>query len=293
MLPQDRSGVTVVLSGGWELPNMTIRWSDPEKGLWVVRSDGARRLYTPQELSSLHDANGQDITRDVIPAWALAQMGITYQPVQPQPTPQPMPPPQQTQQYDELGHNPQPKVEQPQDRTAWRFLIGADAGYTKGRNEDFGDTEGGPSLNALVRLQLAGPLYLAGGYSWSNLGRCESFCAPMPGMDNGDYYYGGDVEVQGYWGGLSLIPEGRNADSARFYLEAGVGRYQVTGLAIDSDESEFVGYNYALGFIIPLATSLAMDLGVTGRQIVDMPTYDDQSRHSMFGFHLGFYLLAR
>jgi hypothetical protein len=290
LVPRDLTDVTVILAGGWELPGMTVRWSEADGGVWVVRADGARRLYRPAELSGLRDAGGRDVTREVLPAWALDKLAASPGTSFPGWQAPPLTRPEREVGYAEIGAR---QPERPR-REDWRFLFGLEAGMDKSHDDDFGDRGAGLGFGLRTRIQLVGPIFLAGGFSWYELpGRQDVYVDPAPDYDFETIDSSGDVQIAGYWAGLSLLPPGETGDAARFYLEGGVGRYEVEGLVLRDPEEAYLGYSGGVGFLVPLGTGGALDLGVRGLHIVNLDTGRGDDRHTMLGFHLGVSLLAR
>jgi len=300
LLPQDLDQTTVVLPGGWELPGMAVRWSDPDAGLWVVRDDGARRLYRPEELVGLRDAQGRDITAEVLPAWALERLAIA--PRMPLPRDRDAEPA-----WDDRASRPDHGAPRAQvdEREAgsstardWRFLFGFEAGLSKPHDLDLADSEGGLGFDVRARLQFAGSLYLAGGYSWQDLERAASDVIPQPaepedGPASLSWQTEPDVRIEGVWAGLSLVARGEDDQAARFYLEGGIGRYTVEGLYVMEPAEAYLGYHAGLGFLVPLGPAGALDLGFRGTHIVNLDLgYGDDS-HTLIGVRLGLDLLAR
>jgi len=297
MVPRDFDNVTVVLAGGWEYPGLTVRWSDEADGLWVYRADGARRLYRPEELAALRDASGREITREVVPASVLGRLA----PAPGGPVVQPAPPPARDPDrrppvtLPEIGGE---AASGPSSGTAdgprdWRFLLGVEAGWGKPHDHDFLASEGGLGLGASVRLQLGGALYLAGGYDLQSLPVASppvvwDFKRTVSGLHDSDEGF-----LQGFWGGLALLSPADGEQAARFYLEGGVGRYEVGNLPVYSAEDAFLGYHAGVGFLIPLGTAAALDLGARGTHVVnlDLGTGDDE--HTLVAFRAGLSILAR
>lgn len=297
MVPQDFTGVTVVLSGGWELPGLTVRWSDPDGGLYVVRADGARRLYKPQEMAGLKDNQGRDITRDVMPDWAVQRLAIT---------PGGLPPVEPRQQepvhqwYQEAGGQPSQQWDdsgpnQMAPSNDWIFLLGVEAGWGKPRDNDFLNSDGGLGVGVRTRLQLGGALYLAGGYSWQSLPAGRYPMVRQADSDHGvpDLPMMQEGQLKGFWAGLSLLSPGEAADDARFYIEGGVGRYEVENLLVMSADEYFLGYTGGAGFLIPLGTAAALDLGVRATHVVNLDLGYGDDRHTLVAFRAGLSILSR
>ena len=297
MVPHDFSDVTVVLDGGWELPGLTVRWSDPDGGLYVVRSDGARRLYKPAEIVGLRDSQGRDITRDVMPDWAVQRLAMTpggLPPVEPR---QQEPVQQRDTDFfgEPLHQNGRAGADEKAPSNDWHFLLGVEAGWGKPRNGGFHGSEGGLGFDVRTRLQLGGPVYLAGGYSWQSMPGSR-YPVVRTADANGDLpIWGGEQDglLKGYWAGLSLISAGETDDAARFYIEGGVGRYEVENLLVLSAEEYFLGYTGGAGFLVPLGPVVALDLGVRATHVVNLDLGYGDDRHTLVAFRLGLSILAR
>ena len=297
LVPRDFPGVTVVLSGGWELPGLTVRWSDPDGGLWVARSDGARRLYKPEEMVGLQDDQGRDITRDVIPDWAVQRLAIMPGGLPPAGPRQQEP----AQQWDSdfasepAGRRGATASEVKEPSNNWHFLLGVEAGWGKPRNGDFLNSQGGLGVDVRTRLQLAGPVYLAGGYAWQSLQPGRYPVVRVVEMDGELPVFGGNQDglLKGFWAGLSLISAGEAGDEARFYLEGGVGRFEVENLPVQSVEDYFLGYHGGAGFLIPLGSAAALDLGVRATHVVNLDLGYGDDRHTLVTFRIGLSILAR
>ena len=80
---QTREGITVVLADGWEFADVQVHWFADEGLLAVERADGARRTFRPEDLAGLRDAAGRDVTRDVLPTWAVERLGGDLPPAAP------------------------------------------------------------------------------------------------------------------------------------------------------------------------------------------------------------------
>ncbi len=292
MVPRDFHGVTVIINGGWELPGMTVRWSDDDGGLWVYRPDGARRLYQPSELAALQDANGRDMTREVIPPSALSSLSVAPPRQKPPAYQPPSQPPAQV--ADEIGGSTA-AARPAKKSTDWRFLLGVEGGWGKPHDTDLLGSNGGLGLGVRVRLQLAGALFLAGGYDWNSVPVSSHLvAAPQDVADRTiDPIDGEDGQLRGFWAGLALLSAGDTPESARFYLEGGVGRYEVEGLPVFSTEEAFLGYHAGVGFLIPLGTAAALDLGARGTHVVNLDLGRGDDRHTLVSFRVGLSILAR
>ncbi len=58
-------GVKVVDAQGWEYAGVRLRWVQDGAALEIRRSDGAIKLFPPEEVARVFDAGGADITREV------------------------------------------------------------------------------------------------------------------------------------------------------------------------------------------------------------------------------------
>ncbi len=286
LIPQDVHGVTVVLSGGWEYPDLTVRWSDDSDGLWVFRSDGARRLYRPEELVGIRDAAGGDVTRTIIPPSVMPRLAVM--PGQPTVPGQPLP----EQPPGEMGGGDPPAEPRIRD---WRFLLGIEAGWGKPHDNDFLNSRGGLGVGASVRLQLGGGIYLAGGYDRQALHmEYGDVLYPEDGMEFASLQYGADDgQLRGFWAGLALLSAADGPEAARFYLEGGVGRYEVVGMPVFSAEDAYLGYHAGVGFLIPLGPAIALDLGARGTHVVNLDLGYGDDTHSVVAFRAGLAILAR
>jgi hypothetical protein len=93
--------------------------------------------------------------------------------------------------------------------------------------------------------------------------------------------------------GLSLVSAAESPQPVRFYLEGGVGRFEVEGLPVWGWETTYVGYRLGTGFLIPVGDHGALDLGV---RALHMPTlamgWDPEGSHTMLGLRAGISLLG-
>ena len=285
LVPASRSGVTVMFADGWDLPDVNVQWSDAEAVLVVVRSDGARRVFDPEDLRGLRDASGRDITFEILPAWTERRLGAA---LQGRDIVESAPPPLR------------PDLRPAAPGEVWRFVFGLEAGFDKPLDGDFDGVEGGLGFDVRARLQLLGPVYLAGGYSWRSLGDRETAyydldqpaakgIPALPYDQRSD-----DVRLTGLWGGLSLITGNDDPDAARFYIEGGVGRYEVEGFWTVGDDDAYLGYHAGVGLLIPIGPVGALDFGARGTRIMDLDFgYGGDDEHSLVGVHLGIDLLGR
>ncbi|HOX25390.1 MAG TPA: hypothetical protein PLL30_12540 [Candidatus Krumholzibacteria bacterium] len=296
IVPRSIDTATVVLVGGWEFPGVAVRWSDADAGLWVTRADGARRLYQPEEIVRLRDASGRDVTAEVLPPWALQRLAIEAPPAAPRGETAFAPP----------AAGPQPAGSASDDRGGppgppsgdWRAVWGVEAGYSRPHDLDLLDSDGGLGLDAQARVRLAGPIYLAGGYSWHAIDRVSTGLAPSipdPGEEPGSAGLppAADARIAGVWAGLSLIARGEDDEAARFYLEGGIGRYTTDGLDVRRPADAYLGYHGGLGFLVPLGAAVALDLGARATQVVNLDLGYGDDVHTLFGVRLGLAFLAR
>lgn len=66
LTPRTWGGVTVVTTTGWEYVDVQVRWLAEQRLLEVIRSDGARRNFTPEEIRVVLDAEGRDVTQAIL-----------------------------------------------------------------------------------------------------------------------------------------------------------------------------------------------------------------------------------
>lgn len=315
-------GHTVVLADGWELAEVTVTWHADEGLLVVERADGARRVLRPEDLAGVRDATGRDVTAELLPRWAVDRLGGTMPPaapvVQPQPEPrrkpQPAPAPLPT---------PKPvdeDADQPRVPRAMRDFAAAGApdplasapgldprvifslglGYSAPQDGHFGGYDGGLGFEGTLRIQLGGPLYLSGGYLYQTLknpGYMDIYydMPPYEGDWGSPYYYyaGDEGRLWGPWAGLSLISTAETGRPVRFYLEGGVGRFDVEGLPLWSYDSAYLGYRLATGFMIPVGEMAAFNLGC---RALHLPNLDfgwaPDDGHTMLGVEMGLSILS-
>ena len=69
--------VTLIDLQGWRMSGVTIRWADNGETLLVQRSDGASKTYTPDQIRSIRDADGLNITAEVVAARELGAQPVT------------------------------------------------------------------------------------------------------------------------------------------------------------------------------------------------------------------------
>ncbi|MEZ4386823.1 MAG: hypothetical protein R3D98_04475 [Candidatus Krumholzibacteriia bacterium] len=303
--------LTVVLADGWELPDVAAAWYADEGVLVVEREDGARRTLTPEELAGLRDAAGRDVTAEVLPAWAVARLGGVMPPAapRPQPSPQPQPPPR-----------PQPAPRPPEmPERPWRdfapeavpeaaparssatadprVVFGLELGYAVPHDQHFAGYDGGAGFEALLRLQIAGPLYLSGGYLYQTLQSPGFYPMPLYDPIEGDAYcypsYSERATIHGPWVGLSLVSTARSPRPVRFYLEGGVGRLEVEDLPLWSWDDSYLGYRLSTGFLIPTGDRAAFTIGVRALHMPQLDTgWNPDHAHTMLGVTLGLSLLG-
>ncbi|MBD3222749.1 hypothetical protein GF314_16075 [bacterium] len=296
----DEGSLTVVLADGWELAGVAATWY-PDEGLLVVeRPDGARRTLKPEQLAGLRDARGRDVTAEILPPWAIERLGGEMPPpsppvpVEPAPKPAPVvpapePPDDPMADWYEVGGR--------QDADSWRgsardpraiFEIGA--GYSAPHDQHFANLDGGFAFEATLRLQLAGPIYLSGGYLHQMLQRNDYMIAvPCGYPDDGCLVTGtADPTISGPWAGLSIVSAARTAQPVRFYLEGGVGRFAVEEMPLWSLDDAYLGYRLATGFLIPVGDQAAINLGVRALRIenLDFGWYG-RDGDTMLGVHGG------
>jgi hypothetical protein len=297
--------VTVVLADGWELPDLEVTWYPDEGVLVAERQDGARRTWRPEDLAGLRDAGGRDVTAEVLPTWALERLGGTMPPsappASPGPPPLPAPPPQPEpapRAWD--GTRPIALASALADDQAPldpRVIFGLELGYSAPHDQHFGGADGGVGFEGVLRAQIAGPIYLTGGYLYQTLKNSGGvYAAPCPedAMDCwGVVQDLGDAKIYGPWMGLSLVSAAESPHPVRFYLEGGVGRFELEGLPVWGWETAYVGYRLGTGFLIPVGEHGALDLGV---RALHMPTldmgWDPEGSHTMLGLRAGISLLG-
>jgi hypothetical protein len=309
LLPVQSGGsggpVTVVLADGWELPDLEVTWYPDEGVLVAQRQDGARRTLRPEDLAGLRDASGRDITAEVLPTWALERLGgarpssAPHTPRAPHPAPAPAPVPQPApRSWDgtrpAVPGDPPPVDQGPLDP---RVIFGLELGYSAPHDQHFGGADGGVGFEGVLRTQIAGPIYLVGGYLYQTLKNAGgAFAAPCPedAWDCWGVITGPDeAKIYGPWMGLSLVSAAESPRPVRFYLEAGVGRFEVEGLPVWSWETAYVGYRLGTGFLIPVGEHGALDLGVRALHMPTLDTgWDPEGSHTMLGLRAGVSLLG-
>jgi hypothetical protein len=313
--PAATDRLTVVLADGWEFQGVTTTWYPEEGVLVVVRTDGARRTLRPEELAGLRDAAGRDVTRTILPPWAIERLGGAMPPAGPvtgpiapgpiQPTPQPVPPPVENPDPDhdpladwqEVGaprEDDAPARFRPPDP---RVIFEVGAGYASPHDQHFADFDGGFGFEAVLRMQLAGPIYLAGGYLHQILRQPEyGYAVPCDLEDPYCGWFpndGGDATIKGAWAGLSLISAAESPRPVRFYLEAGVGRFDTDDLPVWSFDDAYLGYRFGTGFFLPVGEHAVFDLGVRALHVKNLDFgYQNDDGDTMLGVHAGIGLLG-
>jgi hypothetical protein len=304
VIPEDHPDLTVVLADGWEIPGVTVRWSEADGGVIATRADGARRVYALAELRALRDASGRDVTGAVLPRWAVARLGAGAAVTPRSGEPAARPPSdlrgdrsgawagEEPARFAEVGTAPDVGP----GANHWAFLFGFAAGYSMPYDDEFGGSESGLGFDARARLRLLGPVYLAGGYVWQNLDRPSGMLplAPEEFDGPGGIFRDGarEVRIDGYWAGISLIPAARGATDPRFYAEGGVGRFEVDGLVLATDDEAFLGYTGGVGLLVPIGEAAVMDIGARALHLVNLDLGTGRDRHTSLGVRLGIDVLG-
>jgi len=303
---------TVVLADGWELADVAATWFADEGVLVIERTDGARRSLRPEDLAGLRDAAGRDITREILPAWAVDRLGGDMPPVaprpQPSPHPEPVPDPPATwpviddpapaDTWQEIGsagpRNPRAPTQDP------RVVFSLETGYSAPHDGHFGNYDGGIGFEGVLRMQIAGPLYFSGGYLFQTLRNPGYYDWPMgaPVQDDdccGYPYYSidDDGEIRGPWAGISLISTARSPRPVRFYLEGGLGRFTVDGMPVWGWDDAYLGYRMGAGFMFPVGDQATFDLGFRALHLPNLDFgWSPDDGQTMIGINVGLSLLG-
>ena len=99
--------------------------------------------------------------------------------------------------------------------------------------------------------------------------------------------------ITGTWLGLSLVSTAEGPRPVRFYMQAGVGSFDVEEMPIWDPEDSYLGYRFGTGFLFPMGENAALDLGVRGLHLqnLDIGTGLEED-HTMLSLHAGIDLLG-
>jgi len=275
---QEEADATVVTAEGWQLTPVTARWVDAESKLVVIRTDGARRAYAPEEIQAIYDWEGRNVSARIMPEWAVRRMARTRS------TPPPATPPANqgwTQPVvNSPGQWPAPAPAHAAPRPIyWQRMLSLGAELNKPFGDGFLESDGGEAFDIRGRVLVGGSIYVVGGFSWQYL----SALVLDPDVHGEGFDKG---RLRSAWAGLALVSGSQNPGSARFYVEGGLGRFTADQMPVLSSADAYLGYKAGLGVMKPFGAHSALDLGLRATHVVNLDLGSDDDAHTLVGVHL-------
>ena len=267
-LGQDEPQATVVTASGWRLTPVTVRWVDAEAGLLVTRTDGASRMYPPEDLQAVYDQGGRNISASVLPGWAVRRLAGGSVPAA---------------SGGGWGQPSAPPATAAPVQIRWQRMLSLGAEWNKPHGDDFLDSDGGEAADIRGRVLVCGGIYLTGGFSWQYLS------APAVG----DFAKEGDFDkgrLRGFWAGLALVSGSGAGMDPWFYLEGGLGRFQADLMPVASDDDGYLGYKAGLGLMKPFGAHSALDIGLRATHVVNLELQQGDDSHTLMGVHVALVL---
>ena len=251
--------VTLTDRQGWQMSGVTVRWADNGTTLLVQRSDGATKAYSPGQIRSIRDADGRNITGEVV---AARGVGL-------QPTTQVAQPDMVPGGTGEIGYATPVRSEPSTmiDLIAphlFRFAVDAGLGYATTSGGWFSGLDPGLNYHGGVRIRVGGTNYFHLLYRHQDLGTMN-----VAFYDGSDYV---PRTIEAWLNEYQLLfgHHGRTLRNTAVrgagYIEAGItfidNRVRINSWSTPSASTK-IGFAARGGLILKISERFAGDLALT------------------------------
>jgi hypothetical protein len=280
-------GVTLLLQDGWRFRDVTVYLDADGAGLWILRTDGAERLVSPDQVARIIDGEGQDITQQVL--------GGLRSPRTRSDTPPPLVQPyrQDPEPTGQLGwdgtYEPTDRTwpEPPSKELPFKLGLGVEGGFAMPAGDWYSGVEGSWFVGGKLRTVVHERSYFSLGARYQDLGSASLY------PDGYSDFSAHILMLEATFGWMSpTSPRSRTLT----YFELGVAmlqnEVQVSSGDDDYKASDSTGsFLLRTGVLMPLGQNTALDLGVSWSYRGLIFSDDYEPNGSILGAHLGVVLL--